>query len=84
MALNIKNPQTEELARLLSEATGESLTEAITVALRERLAAVSRVRDIEGVLADVERIQEMVAALPVLDTRSEDEILGYDDYGLPR
>lgn len=84
MALNIKNPQTEELARLLSEATGESLTEAITAALRERLAAVSRVRDIEGVLADVERIQEMVAALPVLDTRSEDEILGYDDYGLPR
>lgn len=83
MALNIKNPETEELARLLAEATGESLTEAVTVALRERLAVVSRVRDVEGVLADVKRIQAMVAALPVLDHRTPDEIVGYDEHGLP-
>ncbi|HEX8670565.1 MAG TPA: type II toxin-antitoxin system VapB family antitoxin [Longimicrobium sp.] len=83
MALNIKNPHTERLAHLLAEATGESLTEAVTVALRERLASVSRARDVDGIIRSVERIQAMVAALPVRDSRTPDEILGYDEYGLP-
>lgn len=83
MALNIKNPHTERLAHLLAEATGESLTEAVTVALRVRLAAVSRARDVDAIIRSVERIQAMVAALPVRDSRTPDEILGYDEYGLP-
>jgi len=83
MALNIKNPRTERLAHLLAEATGESLTEAVTVALQERLAAVSRARDVDGIIRSVERIQAMVAALPVRDSRTPDEILGYDEFGLP-
>jgi antitoxin VapB len=37
MAMNIKNPETERLARELAKRTGESLTVAVTVALRERL-----------------------------------------------
>ena len=45
MSLNIKSEEAERLARSLAEATGESLTGAITVALRERLA---RVRDRDG------------------------------------
>lgn len=84
MALNIKNPETERLAHLLADATGESLTEAVTAALRERLAAVRRAADREQMIASVARLQEMVQALPVLDPRSPDEILGYDEYGLPR
>lgn len=84
MALNIKNPETERLAHLLADATGESLTEAVTAALRERLAAVRRAADREQMIASVARLQEMVQALPVLDARSPDEILGYDEYGLPR
>jgi antitoxin VapB len=84
MALNIKNPETERLAHLLADATGESLTEAVTQALRERLTAVRRAADREQMIASVESLQEMVRALPVLDTRSPDEILGYDEYGLPR
>ncbi len=83
MALNIKNPHTERLAHLLAEATGESLTEAVTVALRERLAVVGRTRDVDGIIRSVERIQAMVRALPVRDTRAPDEILGYDEHGLP-
>lgn len=84
MALNIKNAETERLAHLLADATGESLTEAVTQALRERLAAVQRAADREQMIASVERLQEMVLALPVLDPRSPEEILGYDEYGLPR
>ena len=84
MALNIKNPETERLAHLLADATGESLTEAVTVALRERLAAVRRIDDREQMIASVERLQETIRALPVLDARTPEEILGYDEYGLPR
>ncbi|HEX8454755.1 MAG TPA: type II toxin-antitoxin system VapB family antitoxin [Longimicrobium sp.] len=80
MALNIKNPETERLAHLLADATGESLTEA----LRERLEGVRRAADHAQMIASVERLQEMIHALPVLDPRSADEILGYDEYGLPR
>jgi antitoxin VapB len=84
MALNIKNPETERLAHLLADATGESLTEAVTEALRERLAAVQRAAGREQMIASVESLQEMVRAFPVLDPRSPEEILDYDEYGLPR
>jgi antitoxin VapB len=84
MALNIKNAETERLAHLLADATGESLTEAVTIAVRERLAAVRRMSCRDEMLAGVTRLQEMVRALPIRDTRTEDEILGYDEFGLPR
>lgn len=83
MALNIKNAEAERLARALSEATGESLTEAVTVALRERLEAARRVRERAGVYAAVKELQAFVAGLADRDTRSADEILGYDEFGLP-
>ena len=82
MALNIKNPITERLAHELAAASGTSLTEAVTVALRERLALVrgaARSRP----LPDVSDLQALVRAQPDLDHRTADEILGYDDRGLP-
>jgi antitoxin VapB len=83
MALSIKNPETERLARELARVTGESLTEAVTEALRDRLVReTGRGRD-PTLLEDIRRIQEEVARLPVLDDRSPDEILGYDENGLP-
>lgn len=83
MALNIKNPEAHRLARELAEETGETLTDAVTVALRERLAALRQVRGRDAIHADVEELQALVAALPDRDCRSADEILGYDDFGLP-
>ena len=83
MALNIKNPEAHRLAQQLARETGESLTEAVTVALRERLASVTR-HEPAGLEAHVAEIQEFVAALPDRDTRTPDEILGYDERGLPR
>lgn len=83
MALNIKNPEAERLARELAEATGENITRAVTQALRERLIRkTGRVPDVT-LREDIRRIQERVASLPVLDDRTPDEIIGYDEHGLP-
>ncbi len=82
MAISIKDPETDRLARALAAVTGESLTDAIREALRDRLARESR-RAGRGIASDVRRIQERVARLPVLDARTPDEILGYDKDGLP-
>lgn len=83
MAISIKDPETDRLARALAAATGESLTEAIRAALSERLERETH-RSRRGIGVEVRRIQERLARLPVLDRRSSDEILGYDDHGLPR
>jgi antitoxin VapB len=84
MALNIKHPHADRLARELAEVTGESLTEAVIVALRERLER-QRGRRTDRVLHDeVKRIQERVASLPRVDHRSDEELIGYDETGLPR
>lgn len=84
MALSIKNPEAERLARELARVTGESLTEAVTVALRDRLVReAGHNGDIDRVRAELRRIREEYRSLPVLDDRTPDEILGYDEHGLP-
>ncbi|HSR14479.1 MAG TPA: type II toxin-antitoxin system VapB family antitoxin [Gemmatimonadales bacterium] len=82
MAISIKDPETDRLARALATATGESLTEAIRRALEDRLERETQ-RSRRGIGIEVRRIQERLARLPVLDPRPADEILGYDDHGLP-
>jgi antitoxin VapB len=83
MPLNIKDDEAHALARELAEVTGESLTRAVKVSIEERLA---RVRHVKGLrLADqLDRIALDCASLPVLDARTPDEIIGYDESGLPR
>lgn len=83
MPLNTKDPETDRLARELSSVTGESLTTAVAVALRERLARV-RGRAVGCDLAvELDAIALRCAALPVLDEPPEAEILGYDAHGAP-
>lgn len=83
MPLSIKNPETEKLAREISKETGESLTVAITVALRDRLQRLRVQRHARNLIQEVDDIFYRVDSLPALDDRSEDEILGYDSGGLP-
>jgi len=84
MALNIKSAETDRLARELAALTGESLTEAVTRALEQRLDQQRHERDVlgherlRGLLAE---IRQRTARLPVLDPRSDDEILGYNEFG---
>jgi antitoxin VapB len=84
MALSVKHPEADRLAREVAARTGETLTTAIVVALRERLARLRgrprrrRLRD------ELREIARRCAELPTLDDRSTDDILGYDERGLPR
>jgi antitoxin VapB len=84
MALNIRNPEAEQLAAELARQTGESKTEAVTKALRDRLMRVRREHTNRRLADELEEIAEHCASLPVLDARPADEILGYDENGLPR
>lgn len=82
--LNIKSREARRLAIELVELTGESITEAVTVALQERLAKERRARRKPGEVA--ERLMEFgrwYSQFPVKDTRTAEEILGYDENGLP-
>lgn len=85
MALNIKDAETDRLARELAQATGESLTQAVRTAMEERLRRVrrSRTADDDARIARLHHYIERGRARKLLDTRSEDEILGYDEHGLP-
>jgi antitoxin VapB len=82
--LSIKNDATERLARQVADATGESLTEAIQKALEERWARLAAKRRNRLLASQVEDLLRRVDALPVLDSRSADEILGYEEHGMPR
>lgn len=84
MALNIRNAETERLAAELARQTGESKTEAVTRALRDRLARVRRERSGKSLADELRAIARRCASLPVRDARPADEILGYDEHGLPR
>ena len=82
MSLNIKNEETHALAVRVAKATGESLTEAVTVALRERLARIESPAALEQELLALgrdcaERLKE--------PWRSADHAdLLYDEQGMPR
>ncbi len=83
MTLTIKHPEADRLAREFAACTGETLTEAVLNALRERLVRergkvkTPRLRD------ELRAIRQRCAALPVLDARGSEDILGYDEHGLP-
>ena len=81
MALNIKDSETDRLARELAKVTGETITEALKKALVERLER-TRPRRLSR-LEELNQIALRCAALPDVDKRSPDEILGYDKDGLP-
>ena len=68
----------------MAELTGETIAEAVKVALRERLAQVCRRRGKRIDRAAVDAIVRCIAEQPVPDERTPDDIIGYDEHGLPR
>ncbi len=79
MVLSIKSAAADQLARELAELTGESITEAVVASLRARLDAERR-RQRDRRLDDIiERFQQ----LPRLDEREPEDVIGYDEHGLP-
>ncbi len=84
MPLNIKDPVTEKCVRDLAATAGESVTTAVRRAAEERLERLRRRQSGRSLAAEILEIGRRCAELPDLDVRSPDEILGYDEYGLPR
>ena len=83
MSLNIKNAETHQLAVQLAQVTGETLTRAVTVALKERLEREQQRRNRTGVANALMQIARRRASQPVLDDRSPEAILRYDAHGFP-
>jgi antitoxin VapB len=83
MALSIKSIETEHLAREIAAKTGESLTGAIQKALEERLERLNNNRRSQALAAQIDDILQRVDAMPDLDARTPEEIIGYDEDGLP-
>lgn len=84
MSLNIKNPATVALADELARRQGISKTAAIHQALSERLHRLGYGDGTrERLLGELRAIRERVGRLPELDNRSDEEIIGYDEHGIP-
>ncbi len=84
MALNIRNAEAERLAEQVAALTGETKTLAVTRALRDRLERVRSGRSGRRLADELDEIARRCASLPILDDRSPEEILGYDEHGVPR
>jgi antitoxin VapB len=82
MALNIKDPATEALARELAALTGEKLTQSVRIALEERLRTECRKRDCN---VRLQRVQALIDTLNAEHRKqlSSDHSRLYDEQGLP-
>jgi antitoxin VapB len=85
VALNIRDPEVHRLARAVADATGETMTEAVKTALQDRLRRVGQVGEEErrSRIGAMREFARKFQEAPVLDPRTPDEILGYDENGLP-
>ncbi|MEL4358996.1 MULTISPECIES: type II toxin-antitoxin system VapB family antitoxin [unclassified Luteococcus] len=82
MPINIKDPGTDELARRLADRTGESITVAVRTAMQERMDRLEgrQHRTLDELHAYIERGR----ARRMLDARSAEEIIGWDQDGMPQ
>ncbi len=83
MALNIKDPEADRLARELAARTGESITQTVVKALRERLKRETAKTPV-GLKEEIMAISRRAGRLPRRTDESPEEIIGYDEQGLPR
>jgi antitoxin VapB len=83
MALNIKDDGTDRLVRELAAETGETITTAVTVAVRERLERLRGAAPRERRQQELTRIAKRSAQRQVRDARSAEEIIGYGPDGVP-
>jgi len=81
MTLQIENAEVDELAKELARYTGETVPQAVLIALRERLERAKKAQR-SSLAEELLRIGRECAALPVHDASTADEILGYDDHGV--
>ena len=86
MTLSIKNREVEELARELARISGKPITEVLRDGLKRELARAKVIISSapkNGLAEELMEIGRQVAAMPVLNDMTDDEILGYDEQGAP-
>jgi len=83
MPISIKNEETEALARKLADLTGETITEAVRGAVSEKYERLRKLRSGRSLADEINEIAFRCASRPVISTMTADEILGYDDFGVP-
>ncbi|MBL0158106.1 MAG: type II toxin-antitoxin system VapB family antitoxin [Bryobacterales bacterium] len=83
MPISIKNDETEKLTRQLAELTGETITVAIRIAVAERYDRVKRSKGGPSLRDELKEIALRCARLPVISDMTDDEILGYYEFGIP-
>ncbi len=84
MAISLEDPETDRLAREVAQLTGETVDEAVSKSLAERLERERRKVATFDLVARLMEIGRHCASLPDYDTRSPDEIVGYDENGMWR
>lgn len=84
MTLNIKHAEADRLARELAGMTGESLTQVVVQALRERIRREARYAAPTGLKDEIMAISRRCARLPRRTASTPEQIIGYDQHGLPR
>ena len=86
MGILIKRPETEDKIRELAERTGETITDAVDRAVDERLTRIGNRKHAGRV--DWQRLEQLVSKVrssPAINERlTDDEIVGYDETGVPR
>ena len=86
MGILIKRPETEDKIRELADRTGETITDAVDRAVEERLAKVGTRKRAGRV--DWQRLEKLVSKVrsspPIHEHLTDDEIVGYDEFGVPR
>jgi antitoxin VapB len=84
MSLNIKNPATVALVDELARRQGISKTAAVHQALSERLHRMGHAEGSQDrMLGELQAIRKRVARLPELDHRNDEDIVGFDEDGIP-
>ncbi len=80
MAIVIEDQEAERLLERLTQRTGETVAEVVRDTLRQRLARLES-DEVQQRITAIREIQERIAAMPVLDARDADEIIGYNEHG---
>ncbi len=86
MALSIKNRELEEISRELARVTGKPITEALLEGAKRELQRQKQIHSIlerSNRFARAWEIAQRVSDMPDVGTMTDDEILGYDEFGVP-
>jgi antitoxin VapB len=84
MAIIISDDKAEQLAKEVAAQSGVNLTEAIISALEERLERLKRRTRFSDIYQEIMNISSRCSSLSDIDSRTPDEILGYDQKGIPK